>query len=365
MSDIPTRQMEQIEARVTDLIIRLTVVGFLVYWSLMLLRPFLPVIVWAVVLAVALAPIHDWLSARLGGRRGLGSVITTTLALLVVIGPVAALATSLFETIQVFVTRAGSGSLSIPSPPEALDSVPFIGDQIKSFWLLASTNIEELFVRYRDVIVPFRTTLIGKLSTISIDLLMFVVAIVVAGVIMVPGPRLADGGRRIVTRLVAPRGEQFVKLAAATIRNVSRGVVGVALVQSIPIGIVLQLAGVPSAGMLAFVVLILCVIQIGPGLVTIPVLIWFWMTMAAGPALLLTIVLVPLTVMDNFLKPMLMGRGLTTPTVVIFLGVVGGVLTYGFIGIFLGPVILAVLYDLVLTWTLFASSPENGSNDSI
>ena len=145
-----------------------------------------------------------------------------------------------------------------------------------------------------------------------------------------------------------------------TIRNVSRGVVGVALLQTILIGIVLQIAGVPGGGLLAFVILVLCILQIGPGLVVLPVLIWAWLTMSTGPALLLTVLLVPLTLMDN----MLMGRGLSTPTLVIFLGVVGGTLAYGLIGLFLGPAVLAIFYDLLVTWTLHRQSIAVNDNPS-
>lgn len=359
MKETFTSQMEHIEARITDLVIRLTILGFFVYWSLALIRPFLPIVVWAVVLAVALSPFHNYLSARFGGRRGIASVIVTVVALTVVIGPVAVLARSLVETVQDIVARSSSGAFLVPNPPEFLSAWPVMGPRIESFWVLATTNTEEIFVRYSDLLSPVRDTLISGLSSVSFDLLKFIFSIVVSGVLLVPGPRLATGARRIASRIIAPRGEEFVDLAGHTIRNVSRGVIGVSLLQAIPIGIVFEIIGLPSAGMLAFLVLLLCVLQVGPALVVLPVLVWAWMTLSTGQALFLTAVLVPLTIMDNVLKPLFIGSGMKTPVVVIFLGVVGGAISYGLIGLFLGPIILAVFYDLVLTWTLFGKSKSD------
>jgi predicted PurR-regulated permease PerM len=349
----PPERLDQLEARVTDLVIRLILLGLFAYLSLALIRPFLPIVAWAVILSVALAPVHGWLSRRLGGRRQVAAFLLTLVMLAVVIGPVAALARSLVETVYGVVARAGEGSLRFPELPARLGALPLVGERIQEFWRLASTGFEGVFVRYREILAPFGARLLALLSTISFDLLRFVLSIVVAGLLLVPGPNLAKWGRLIASRVVAPRGEQFVDLATMTIRNVSRGVVGVALLQAILIGVVLQAAGLPSAGLLAFIILVLCILQIGPALVVLPVLVWAWFAMTTGHALLLTVLLVPLTLMDNVLKPMLMGRGLKTPALVILLGVIGGTLTFGLVGLFLGPVVLAVFYDLVVSWALF------------
>jgi predicted PurR-regulated permease PerM len=357
LSDIPPDRLDQLEARVTDLVIRLILLGLFVYWSLALIRPFLPVVIWATVLAVALAPAHLWLTARLRGRRGLAAGLLTLLALLIVVGPVAALAGSFVETVQEIVSRANAGTLQIPAPPPQLETLPVVGERIAAFWTLASTNLGTAFVRYREVLAPLGTRLVVLISAIGFDLLQFVLSIVLSGFLLVRGPSLARGGRIVASRIVAPRGAQFVDLAGATIRNVSRGVVGVALLQAVLIGGVLELMGVPSAGLLAFAILVLCVLQAGPGLVVLPVVVWAWLTMPTIHALVLTVLLIPLTFMDNVLKPMLMGRGLSTPTLVIFLGVMGGTLTYGLVGLFLGPIVLAVFHDLLLSWSLAGSKP--------
>lgn len=361
MNVLPPERSEHLEARVTDFLIRLALLVMLVISAVALVRPFLPIALWAIVLAVALSPIHQWMASFLGGRRGLAAVLLTLVALMVIIGPVATLTRSFIETAQEIVAGVHGGSLQLPPPPARLSSLPVVGERIEASWTLASTNIEAALDRHRQVLAPFGVGLLSLLSAISFDLLKFVLAIVVAGVLLVRGPALANGGRLIATRVIAPRGAQFVDLAGATIRNVSRGIVGVALLQSVLIGVVLQVAAVPSAGILAFAVLVLCIVQIGPVLVVLPVLVWAWLTMTTGEALLLTIVLVLLSLMDNVLKPILMSRGLSTPTLVIFLGVIGGTLSLGLLGLFLGPVVLAVFYDFLLSWLLL--EPPAGPDD--
>jgi predicted PurR-regulated permease PerM len=363
MNEIPPGKLDELDARVTDLVIRLLLLGLFAYLSLMLVRPFLPMLVWAVVLAVSLAPVHDWLARHLGGSRRIAATLLTLAMLAVVVGPVAALAGNLVENVQHIVSGSRDGTLSLPALPARLATFPLVGEQIVSVWTLASTNLDGFVARYREFLAPIGTKLIALVSTLSLDLVKFAVSIIIAGVLLVPGARLAQWGRRIASRIVAPRGEQFVDLATVTIRNVSRGVVGVALLQSILIGIVLLAFGIPSPGLFAFLILILCILQVGPALVVLPMLIWAWAVMTTGEALLLTILLVPLTLMDNVLKPMLMGRGLATPTLVIFLGVLGGTVSFGMIGLFLGPVVLAVFYDLVISWLGYGETRPSAAGD--
>jgi predicted PurR-regulated permease PerM len=348
--DIPE---DRFEARATDLIIRLTVLALLIYWSLNLVRPFLPIFIWAVVLTVALFPVFQSLSGWFGGRRGLAAFVLTLVGLLVVLGPVAALSTNLVDTVQYLSAGLRDGTLRVPAPPPATADWPLVGDKVFEAWSLASTNLDATLHKYSPVLLPAGESILHTISAIGVDVLRFVLAVVLAGFLFKPGSKLAGGGRRFAERIIAPRGATFVDLAGATIRNVSRGVVGIALLQAILAGIVLQIAGVPGAGLLAFVILVLCIIQIGPMLIILPAIVWAWMTMTTGAALAFTVVIVPIGVMDNVLKPILMGRGLSTPTLVIFLGVIGGTITYGLIGLFLGPIVLAVFYDLLVAWAHF------------
>jgi predicted PurR-regulated permease PerM len=341
---------QRIEARVTDFIVRLAFLGLFAYWSLELVRPFLPIVVWAVLLTVALYPVYDWIGRKLGGRRVIASLIVTGLVLVTVLGPVSVLATSLAETVQWLAAGLQAGTVQVPPPPPQVETWPFVGEPLHDAWALAATNLEGALHQYGPVVLPAGGSVIATVAALGADVLKFVASVVIAGFLFAPGPKLAAGARQFVTRIVQPRGGHFVDLAGATIRNVSRGVIGVALLQTLLVGIILQIAGLPGAGLIAFAVLVFCIVQIGPAPVLLPVLIWVWLTMSTGAALVLTLVLVPVLVIDNVLKPMLMARGLTTPMLVILAGVIGGTITYGLIGLFLGPIVLAVFYELVVAW---------------
>jgi predicted PurR-regulated permease PerM len=348
------RDGQRAEARATDLAIRLAFLGLFAYWSLELVRPFLPVVIWAVLLTVALYPAYDRLARRLGGRRGIAAFIVTALVLATVIGPVSILVSSLADSVQWLATGVRTGTLQVSPPPPQVETWPLVGEQLDEAWELASTSLEDALHRYGPAVLPPGGTVLGKVAALGADVLLFVVSAGMAGFLLVPGPRLAAGARQFAARLIAPRGEHFVDLAGATIRNVSRGVIGVALLQTILAGIILEVAGVAGAGLIAFVVLILCIVQIGPAPVLVPVIIWSWTAMSGTGALILTLMLVPVMLMDNLLKPILMARGLTTPMLVILIGVIGGTITHGLIGLFLGPIVLAVFYELVVAWVRLA-----------
>ena len=180
--------------------------------------------------------------------------------------------------------------------------------------------------------------------------LKFVAAVVISGFLFHYGPGLVAAVKRIQARLVTQRSQDFVALAGLTIRTVAQGVIGVAVLQALLAGIGLKLAGVPHAGVLAFAVLVLAILQIGSAVVLIPVIIWIWATKDFAVALPLTVYLLVVGFADNVLKPILMGRGLNTPMLVIFIGVLGGMLAHGIIGLFVGPIILAVTWELIMAW---------------
>ncbi len=339
-----------LDAKVIDIAIRLGVLGLFAYFSLQLVAPFFLFLVWAVVLTVALYPVFDWLAARLGGRKVLAAVLIALCCLAIVIGPVAVLIVSLVDTLQGWYHGMANGVLKLPPLPEKLAGLPVVGAKISEFWQLAGQGLEQLLAKVGPTLVPAGSRILGVLASLSGSVLFFIVSIILAGCLFVPAPSLAKGSKLFADRIIAPRGSEFVDLAGATIRNVSRGVIGVAVVQGLLTGIVLIAFSVPLAGVLTFVALILCIIQIGPALVIIPTIIWAWSSWELVPALLFTVLMVPVMLIDNVLRPILMSRGLDVPMLVILIGVLGGTIAYGLIGLFLGPVILAVFYELIIAW---------------
>jgi predicted PurR-regulated permease PerM len=329
--------------------IRVVCLGVLGYWSLILIMPFLTIIIWSIVLTVALYPIFDWLSARLHGHRGLAAIAITVFTFLVMLGPVTWIALSLVETVRMLFAKFGDGSPVIPPPSGAVKAWPLIGEKVYEAWQLASTNLQALIVEVAPNFKPLGASLLNKAGNIGINLLKFTVALVISGFLFIPGPALVHSAKNLLGRVAAGRGEEFVDLAGATIRNVSRGIIGIAILQGLLVGIGLLLAGVPAAGLFSFLVLLLGVIQIGPSVVLVPLIIWSWFAMQTTAAILFTLYMVPVNLLDNILRP-LVAKGLKTPMPVILIGVLGGTLVHGIIGLFVGPIVLSVAWQVLMVW---------------
>ncbi|ASY60458.1 AI-2E family transporter [Sinorhizobium sp. CCBAU 05631] len=338
-----------VEAKITE-IARIGIIGLFAYWSLTLIAPFAVILVWAAILCVALYPAYSAISAMLGDWPRLAAGLITMVCLVIIVGPLAAIALSFAEGVQALLARLDDGALQLPVPPESVRNWPLVGERIHAAWSMTAGNLETVLRQFEPSLLHAGSKVLGKIASLGVDLLGFVISVLVAGLLFRSGERLAEMAEGFASRMGGDRGIGFVRLAAATIRNVARGVIGVALLQAFLCALVLSLFDVPAPGAIAFVVLILCIVQIGPALVLLPVMTWAWLEMDFGRAILLTLLLIPLLIIDNVMKPILVARGLSTPTLVILLGVLGGTLSYGLIGLFLGPIILSVFYDLVMMW---------------
>ncbi len=343
-------------ASFVELAIHAGFIALLAYWTFVLISPFLPVMVWSVVLAVALYPIYDWLTLTLRGRRRLAAAAVTIAGLLVVIGPVAWLGLGLFDGLEAFISRLNSGKL-VPPPPGAVKDWPLVGQQLYDFWQLASTNLRTALASVLPALQPVGQFLLATASNAGTWMLTFLVSVIIAGFLFAPGPRLAAAAKTFALKLDSRRGEEFVNIAGATIRAVSRGVIGVSLLQSVIGGFAMAFAGVPFASLLAVAILVLGIVQIGSLIIVVPLIVWSWFNLTTGGALAFTICMAMVSVIDNLLKPFVMTRGLSTPMLVTLIGVIGGVLTYGVAGLFVGPVVLAVAWDLADAWIHDTAAP--------
>jgi predicted PurR-regulated permease PerM len=341
---------DQLTTTFVELAIRIGALGLVLYWTLILLLPFLTIGIWSAVLTVALYPAFEWMARRLGGRRRLAAVLITILSLLVVIGPATWLALDLVESLRMISDRIDLSTLALPAPPASVKDWPLIGEPIYQFWNLASTNLAEALAKVVPQLKPVGTVLLGIAADAGTGILKFFAAIIVAGFLFAPAPSIIGAVKKFLRRLVPERGEEFANLAGATIRAVSRGVIGISVLQALLAGIGLMMAGVPAASVITSAVLIFGIIQIGPAIILVPVVIWSWFAMAPVTALLFTAYMVPVNLLDNVLKPIVMGRGLKTPTLVILIGLLGGTLAYGITGLFLGPIVLAVIWELLVAW---------------
>lgn len=333
-----------------ELAIRIGVLALLLYLSLNLIRPFLTIAIWSIVLTVALYPFYESVVRLVGGRRRLASVLLTLLSLLVVIGPATWLVLGLIDSIKTLSEHVDLSAVTLPPPPEAVKSWPLIGEQIYQSWSLASGNLQATLVKIAPHLKPIGTGLVKIAAEAGTGSIKLLIAIVIAGFLYAPAPSLAEAVRKFARRLSFDRGEEFVQLAGATIRAVSRGVIGISALQALLAGVGLIVAGIPGASLITSAVLILGIIQLGPSIVLIPVIIWSWTAMDTTAALLFTAYMIPVNLIDNALRPLVMGRGLGTPTVVILIGVIGGTISYGITGLFLGPIVLAVIWELLSAW---------------
>jgi predicted PurR-regulated permease PerM len=346
----PSRR-DEFTTPVVDLVIRLAALAALLYFALALIHPFISIVIWSSVLTVALYPTFDWLAVRLGGRRRLAAILITVLSLLIVIGPATWLALDLIQSLQVISRQLNMSSISLPPPIESVKGWPLIGDRLYQFWYLASTNLSAAFSQIVPQLKPWGGSLLRIAATTGTAILKFLASIVVMGFLLPLGPSLASGMKRFARRLAAKRGDEFVNLAGGTIRSVSLGVIGISAMQALLAGIGLIIAGVPGTSLITSAVLICGIIQVGPSIILIPVIIWMWTVMETATALPFTAYMIAVNFLDNILKPIVMGRGLETPIPVTLIGVIGGTLAYGISGLFLGPIILAVVWKLLIAWT--------------
>lgn len=335
---------------VIQLVIRLGLLAFLIYWTFILIRPFVPILAWSIVLAVALYPVFNFLSRILGGRPKLAATILTLINLAIVVGPAAWLGLSALNGVKEFAGNLGAGNLVIPSPPENVNTWPLIGPNLYEFWNQASGNIRAAVREVAPYLKPLAGVLLALAGNAGVGMLKFILSVALAGFLFPYGSQLVDAGKHFLYRIVPEQSEHFLELAGATIRAVSQGVIGVAIIQSLLAGIGFKLAGISSAGLLAFAVMILSIIQVGAAIVLVPVIIWIWTDKDFTTALLLTVLLGFVGVLDNILKPLVMKRGLTTPTLVILVGVIGGTLAHGIVGLFVGPIILSLAWELTVAW---------------
>jgi predicted PurR-regulated permease PerM len=306
---------------------------------------------------VAVHPAYWRLRAWLGGRGGLAAVIVPLLALVVLIVPLTILSRALVDNVTVLAAALVDGNIVIPPPPARLASLPVIGPPIDQFWHLALSNVGAALGQISPQLKTASVWLLSLVAGAGFGILSFVVAIVIAGILLAHSVAGEGTAQSVATRLAGARGPELVDLAERTVRSVARGIIGTALIQSMLAGIGLVAADVPGAAFLTLICFLLCVVQIGPALVLLGAVIYVFSTgdTLVGFLFLAWSILVGL--IDNVLKPMLMSRGGDVPLAVIFIGAVGGLLAHGLIGLFVGPVVFALGYRLFRAWVADTGPP--------
>ena len=339
-----------VKQNMIDNIIRIALIAMIAAWSVMIIAPFVGVLLWGIIIAVSAHPAFVWLVEKLGGRASLAATIFVLLMLTLIIAPIAGSVPGLTDSIRGIASQIQSGSLAIPAASESVRQWPIIGAQVFEFWQQAATNITDLLARFQPQLRGASVSVLSSIATVGLAILQFVAAAIVAGVILAHHERAAALANQLVQRIVPESRERYVSLAENTVRGVTMGVIGVAIIQAILAGIGFAVIGVPAAALWAFICLILAVVQISMAVVVIPITIYVFSSHELLPSLLFVAWSIPVLALDNVLKPILMGRGVDAPMLVIFIGAIGGFIGFGFLGLFFGAVVLVIAYDLLIAW---------------
>ena len=354
MDTDPATLRKLVTADLTETLIRVGLIAFLLVVCVRVFMPFAGLVGLAMILAIALYPLYEWMVRMLGGRRRLAGVVFVVAALLLLGIPMILLGTALAEQLGALYDAFEHNTLAIPAPDARVAHWPIVGERLYSLWNEAAANLPVFVDRHSDVLRKHTGKALSLAAGGAAATLVFFAAIVVAGAMMAYA---RTGGRavaRIVVRLTGPeRGPRLLRLSIATVRSVATGVVGVALIQSILLGMGFLFAGIPGAGVLALVVLFLAILQLPVLLVSLPVVAWLWWgddDMSTLLKVALTAYFVLAGMVDNVLKPLLLGRGVEAPMLVILIGAIGGMATAGIAGLFIGAVLLAVGYTIFEDW---------------
>ncbi len=337
-------------AQLMEAAIRIGLMALLAAWCFLITRPFIPLLVWGVVLAIAMYPLHARFAAALNGRTGLSAALITLFALGFLLLPTFIFLDSMTRGVMTLYEQGSAGALALPAPSEKVRTWPLIGERVYATWSLAANNLQAALKPLLPQIRVLAGWLLGTVTGLGFGLLKLCLSLVIAGALMYKadaGWRLAD---RLFARLTGERHEEYVTIARNTVRSVALGVVGVAIIQSLLAGMGFLVASFPAAGLWAFLVLLLAIIQIPVTLLLIPLCIYAYSIMSPTAATLLTAWCVMVGLLDNVLKPLLFGRGVDIPMLVVLVGAIGGMLINGIVGLFVGAVVLALGYKLLLAW---------------
>jgi predicted PurR-regulated permease PerM len=330
--------------------IRIGLIVLLVAACFATLRPFVVPVIWGIIIAVATSSVFFRLQSLLGGHRGLAATVYIVIALVALILPAALFAGTLLEAVRSLAANLSDGTVRVPPPPVRIQAWPLVGEPLYLFWELASDDLQAALNQIGPQLKAISRWFLNFAAKAAIGLAQFVIAVFIAAALLAN----ATGGERvtneIASRLMGPQGSAYADLVRNTIRSVAHGIIGIALLQSILAGLGFLVFGLPGAGFLAFLCLVLAVVQIGVSPVMIYAIVYGFYVADTTTAVIFAVWCVFVFLFDNVLKPLVLGRGVKVPMLVIFMGAVGGLLTSGLLGLFVGPVVLALGYTLFMAW---------------
>ena len=330
--------------------IRIGLLALLFIWSINIVRPFIEPVLWGVIIAVAVLPLHTKIAKVLGGRPKWAATLMTLVALAALIIPTIQFFGEVVDEGRALAAGLEQGTLKVPPAPDKVRDWPVIGEPLADVWTEASNDLQGTLQKYQSQVASIGSRLAGAMGGLAMTVLQFVISFIIAGVFLVSASSSKEAADKIATRLAGEQGAAFVRLSELTIRSVAQGVLGIAVIQALLSGIGLALAGVPAAGLWALIVLFFAIIQLPPLFVLGPAMVYVFGHASTTTAVIFMIYGIIVSSSDAVLKPLLLGRGVDVPMLVILLGAIGGMMMSGIIGLFLGAVVLSLFYQLTMAW---------------
>jgi predicted PurR-regulated permease PerM len=351
MNDIDTAAADRnFQKNAMSSYVQIAAMTLLLVLCFRIISPFLTIVLWALIIAVAIYPAHVALSAKLGGREKTSATIFVLIGLAILLVPSIMTAESSLNALQKAGGALESGSVSISPPDASVADWPLIGNSVFDIWSGAASNLEETLNKYQPQLAALGRGLLSFAGSIAIGVLQFVLSLLIVGAFLVIGQSGYRTAQTLSTSLLGDRGHDLTDLSIETIRSVAKGVLGVALIQSLLSAVGLVAIGVPAPGIWAGLVLVLAIVQLPPLIVLGPIAVWVFSVTDTVPATIFAVFAFIVSISDSFLKPMFLGRGMEIPMLVILLGAIGGAIMAGIIGLFLGAVVLALGYQILVAW---------------
>jgi predicted PurR-regulated permease PerM len=339
--------------------IRLGLLLLLTIMCFKIITPFVVPVLWGVIIAVAIYPVFTKLKAILGGRNKLASVLYTLIALALLMTPTIMVSSSLIDTATAISDSYEADTLDVPPPSDKVKDWPLIGEKTYKIWTAASINLKATLNHYKPQLKETSKTILSTAAGIGGGILQFVLSIIISGILVANASAAQNMTRKIFSRLTdAGQGQEYTDLSKATIRSVAIGVLGVAAIQAVLSALGMMVMDVPAWGLWSLIIMVLAIAQLPPLVVLGFVIAYVFSVAETTPAIVFAIYCLIISASDGFLKPLFLGRGMSTPMLVILLGAIGGMMMSGIIGLFVGAIVLALGYELFLKWLNDGEEPE-------
>jgi predicted PurR-regulated permease PerM len=351
-TEATSRTDPQLVRSIIEAAIRIGLLFLLAAFSLKVLSPFINLVLWATIIAVAIYPLFQWLEGKVGGRTKTASAIFVLVSLALILVPSFAFFGEAIEESKEVSARMEAGTLSVPPPSPSVAEWPVIGEQAFELWSRASQNLAATLSAYEDQVQAAVKWGLGAIGGLGGTVLQFVLSILIAGLLLANGEASVKGVTAVASRFFGQDARDMVVLSEKTIRSVTIGVIGIAVIQAILSLIGMAIIGVPLAALWALLVMILAIVQLPAIIVLGPVMVYAFAAKSTTAAVFFLVYGLLVSGSDAVLKPMLLGRGVDVPMLVILLGAIGGMIAYGIIGLFVGAVVLAVAYQLFVAWVM-------------